>query len=195
MNMSGLRMVGDNRLRFCAFNHLNPLLCTSVSCSCRVNNQLEIYLMWSRIKRGKSVRKMENNLGYFFVEMYVWRSSCQHYICDQSVKWMESLWPQSREAGARGCGHTRGAGSGIRQSLSCPQRATSTFCWVRETNPISEGKVWRKRQLLVRVSNKTDIKPRHCRWMLSLPSLLAVHDELLLPSFCNKQSWFHSDKI
>lgn len=132
---------------------------------------------------------MENNSGWFF-----WRSSCQHYICDRSVKWMESLGPPSREASAWGCGHTRGAGSGVRQSLSCPQRATSTFYWVRDTSPISEGKVWRKGQLLVRASNKTEqgfkfqtlqmnavtTKPSGCSWWAS-PSLFL--QQTILASF------------
>lgn len=173
-----------------------------MSCNCRVNNQLEICSNWSRIK-GKIVWGKWKIIGVIFCgNVSVWRNSCQCHICDQSVKWMESLWDpevetQSREAGAPGCGHIRGARSIIRQSLSCPQRAASTFYWVRETNSISEGEVWGTRQLLVLASNKTEqrFKSRHCRWLLSLPSLLAVYEELLLPCFCNKKSWFHSDKI
>lgn len=146
MNMSGLRIVGDSRLHLWAFKHSNLLPGTLVSCNWRVNRQLEMCLNWSRIKGGKAWGKWKIIGVIFCRNVSVWRSSCQHHVCDQSVKWMEPLWPQSREAGAAGCGHIRGAGSGVRQSLSCPQRATSTIYWVRETNSTSEGKVWRKRQ-------------------------------------------------
>lgn len=143
--------IQDSCRLLCALTHPNLLLHFSLSCNCRGNNQPEIGLGWSGL-RGKMCE--EKNWSCF---------SCGNVLLAgalASSTFVIRVGHGWSPCGPRGgsqcsaCGHIRAAGSGFRRSPRCPQRATSAFNCVRGTNAVSEGKVWRTRQLVVLTSNR-----------------------------------------